>query len=88
MVPHLNTCAVSLNTPRLVSSIHDSGPRRQDYVTRDCAHIVPADHTWVTRAIGADTLTSTMLGLDLRYPEVTEAHHPTLARARQQLEQE
>jgi PPK2 family polyphosphate:nucleotide phosphotransferase len=51
-------------------------------------YIVPADHKWVTRAVIADILTSTMLGLDLRYPEVTAAQHQALDQARQQLEHE
>jgi PPK2 family polyphosphate:nucleotide phosphotransferase len=51
-------------------------------------YIVPADHKWATRAIIADILTTAMLGLGLRYPEVTEAQHQALERARQQLEHE
>jgi PPK2 family polyphosphate:nucleotide phosphotransferase len=51
-------------------------------------YIVPADHKWATRAIVADILTTAMLGLDLRYPEVTEAQHQALEQARQQLEDE
>jgi PPK2 family polyphosphate:nucleotide phosphotransferase len=51
-------------------------------------YIVPADHKWSTRAIVAKILTSTMRGLDLCYPEVTEAQHQELERARAQLEQE
>jgi PPK2 family polyphosphate:nucleotide phosphotransferase len=51
-------------------------------------YIVPADHKWATRAIVADILTTTMLGLDLRYPEVTEAQQQALKQARQQLEHE
>jgi PPK2 family polyphosphate:nucleotide phosphotransferase len=51
-------------------------------------YIVPADHKWATRAIVADILTSAMLGLDLRYPEVTEEQQQALEQARQQLEHE
>jgi PPK2 family polyphosphate:nucleotide phosphotransferase len=51
-------------------------------------YIVPADHKWATRAIVADILTTAMLGLDLHYPEVTEAQHQALEQARQQLEHE
>jgi PPK2 family polyphosphate:nucleotide phosphotransferase len=51
-------------------------------------YIVPADHKWVTRAVIADILTSTMLGLDLRYPEVTAAQHQALEQARRQLQDE
>lgn len=51
-------------------------------------YIVPADHKWATRAIVADILTTAMLGLDLRYPEVTEEQQQALEKARQQLDQE
>jgi PPK2 family polyphosphate:nucleotide phosphotransferase len=51
-------------------------------------YIVPADHKWATRAIVADILTTAMLGLDLRYPEVTEEQQQALEKARQQLEHE
>ena len=51
-------------------------------------YIVPADHKWVTRAIVADILTTTITSLDLRYPEVTGAQHQALEQARRQLEQE
>jgi PPK2 family polyphosphate:nucleotide phosphotransferase len=51
-------------------------------------YIVPADHKWATRAVVADILTTALLGLDLRYPEVTEAQHQALEQARQQLEYE
>jgi hypothetical protein len=36
----------------------------------------------------AGILTTAMLGLELRYPEVTEAQHQALEQARQQLEHE
>jgi PPK2 family polyphosphate:nucleotide phosphotransferase len=51
-------------------------------------YIVPADHKWATRAIVADILTTAILGLDLRYPEVTEEQQQALEQARQQLEHE
>jgi PPK2 family polyphosphate:nucleotide phosphotransferase len=51
-------------------------------------YIIPADHKWATRAIVADILTTAMLGLDLRYPEVTEEQQQALEKARQQLEHE
>jgi PPK2 family polyphosphate:nucleotide phosphotransferase len=51
-------------------------------------YIVPADHKWGTRAVVANLLTTTMRGLDLRYPEVTAAQHQDLEQARTQLEQE
>jgi PPK2 family polyphosphate:nucleotide phosphotransferase len=51
-------------------------------------YIVPADHKWATRAVVADILTTTISGLDLRYPEVTVAQRKALAQAREQLEHE
>ncbi len=51
-------------------------------------YVVPADDKWATRAIVADILTTTIQGLDLRYPEVTEADREALAESRKQLEGE
>ena len=51
-------------------------------------YVVPADKKWVTRALGADILTTTLRSLDLRYPEVTEEQRQALAEARKQLEAE
>jgi polyphosphate kinase 2 (PPK2 family) len=51
-------------------------------------YIIPADHKWVTRALVADILTSTIRALDLQYPEVTEEQRQTLAEARKKLENE
>jgi PPK2 family polyphosphate:nucleotide phosphotransferase len=48
-------------------------------------YIIPADHKWVTRAVVADVITSTLQGLDLQYPEVTEAQREALAAARERL---
>jgi PPK2 family polyphosphate:nucleotide phosphotransferase len=48
-------------------------------------YVVPADHKWVTRAVVADIVTSTLQGLDLRYPEVTEAQRKALEEARERL---
>jgi PPK2 family polyphosphate:nucleotide phosphotransferase len=48
-------------------------------------YIIPADHKWVTRAVVADIVTSTLQGLDLEYPEVTEAQREALAAARERL---
>jgi PPK2 family polyphosphate:nucleotide phosphotransferase len=48
-------------------------------------YVVPADHKWVTRAVVADILTSTIRSLDLHYPEVTEEQQKVLAEARKQL---
>jgi PPK2 family polyphosphate:nucleotide phosphotransferase len=51
-------------------------------------YIIPADHKWVTRALVADILTSTIRALDLQYPEVTEEQRQALAEARKKLENE
>jgi PPK2 family polyphosphate:nucleotide phosphotransferase len=48
-------------------------------------YVVPADRKWVTRAVVADIVTSTLQGLDLEYPEVTEAQREALAAARERL---
>jgi PPK2 family polyphosphate:nucleotide phosphotransferase len=51
-------------------------------------YVVPADHKWATRAVVADILTTTISGLDLRYPEVTEAQRKALEKAQAQLDRE
>jgi PPK2 family polyphosphate:nucleotide phosphotransferase len=51
-------------------------------------YVVPADHKWAARAVVADILTSTIGGLDLRYPEVTAEHRKALEKARERIEQE
>ncbi len=51
-------------------------------------HIIPADNKWVTRAVVADIITSTLRDLDLKFPEVTEAQLKTLDEARKSLEAE
>ena len=48
-------------------------------------YVVPADHKWITRAIVADVVTTTIRSLDLKYPEVTEEKQEQLAEARRQL---
>jgi PPK2 family polyphosphate:nucleotide phosphotransferase len=48
-------------------------------------YIVPADNKWVTHAIVADLLTSTIQSLDLRYPEVTEDQRKALAQTKMKL---
>ena len=48
-------------------------------------HVVPADHKWVTRAVVAELLTSTVRSLDLRYPEVDAAERERLAQAKRKL---
>ncbi len=51
-------------------------------------YVIPADQKWVTRAVVADILTSTIRALDLRYPEVSAAQRQALAAAKQRLEHE
>lgn len=48
-------------------------------------YIVPADYKWATRAIIADIITTTITGLDLKYPEVTDVQRKALAEAKQKL---
>jgi PPK2 family polyphosphate:nucleotide phosphotransferase len=51
-------------------------------------YVVPADHKWVTRAIVADIVTTTLLNLDLKFPEVNDEQRKLLAEARKKLERE
>ena len=51
-------------------------------------YIIPADHKWVSRALVARIVTSTIDSLDLRYPEVTPEQQEALAEARKQLAEE
>jgi PPK2 family polyphosphate:nucleotide phosphotransferase len=51
-------------------------------------YVVPADDKWATRALVVDILTTTIRGLDLRYPEVTDAQRAALEEARRRLEGE
>jgi PPK2 family polyphosphate:nucleotide phosphotransferase len=48
-------------------------------------YIVPADYKWVTRAVVADIVTTTIRDLDLKYPEVTEEQEKLLDEARTKL---
>jgi PPK2 family polyphosphate:nucleotide phosphotransferase len=48
-------------------------------------HVVPADNKWITRAVVADILTTTIRSLDLRYPKVGPSERVALARARNKL---
>jgi PPK2 family polyphosphate:nucleotide phosphotransferase len=50
-------------------------------------YVVPADNKWVTRAVVADIITTTIRSLDLTFPEVTEEQRLALAEAKSQLEQ-
>lgn len=51
-------------------------------------YIIPADNKWVTRALVADIITSTLHELDLKFPQVSEAELQRLAEARVKLESE
>jgi PPK2 family polyphosphate:nucleotide phosphotransferase len=51
-------------------------------------YVVPADHKWITRAVVADILTSTVRSLDLHYPEVSDEHRKALESAKKKLEDE
>ena len=51
-------------------------------------YVVPADYKWVTRAVVADIVTTTIRGLDLHYPEVTTEQKKLLAEARKKLDAE
>jgi PPK2 family polyphosphate:nucleotide phosphotransferase len=51
-------------------------------------YVVPADYKWVTRAVVADIITTTIRGLDLKYPEVTPEQRKRLADARKKLQAE
>jgi PPK2 family polyphosphate:nucleotide phosphotransferase len=48
-------------------------------------HIIPADHKWVSRALVARIVTTSIDSLDLRYPEVTDAQRAVIAQAKKQL---
>ncbi len=48
-------------------------------------YIIPADHKWVTRALVARIVTSTIESLDVRYPEVSDAQRAEIAQAKKQL---
>lgn len=51
-------------------------------------YVVPADSKWISRAVVADVLTSTVQSLDLAYPEVTDEKRVAIKKAREQLESE
>jgi PPK2 family polyphosphate:nucleotide phosphotransferase len=51
-------------------------------------YVIPADHKWVTWAVVADILTTTISSLYLTFPDVTPEKRKALAEARAQLEQE
>lgn len=51
-------------------------------------YIIPADHKWVTRTAVAEIVTRSILSLNLKHPQVSEAQRKSLAAARKQLEEE
>jgi PPK2 family polyphosphate:nucleotide phosphotransferase len=51
-------------------------------------YVVPADHKWVTRAVVADIVTTSLLNLGLEYPTVNDEQRQRLAEARVKLESE
>jgi PPK2 family polyphosphate:nucleotide phosphotransferase len=48
-------------------------------------YVIPADHKWVSRALVAKILTTTIKSLDLKYPEVTPAQRKQIADAKKKL---
>lgn len=51
-------------------------------------YVIPADYKWASRALVADIVTTTLLDLDLSFPEVTPTQRATLEDARKSLEAE
>ncbi|MGO9467501.1 MAG: polyphosphate kinase 2 family protein [Isosphaeraceae bacterium] len=51
-------------------------------------YIIPADHKWVSRALVARIVTSTIESLNLPYPEVTDEQRTLIAEAKLQLQAE
>jgi PPK2 family polyphosphate:nucleotide phosphotransferase len=51
-------------------------------------YVVPADHKWVSRAVVARVIASTIHGLDLHYPDVTPEQRKRIEEARKKLEGE
>ena len=50
--------------------------------------IVPADNKWVTRALVAETITSTLKSLDLNFPKLGKDQADLLVKAREALAKE
>jgi len=48
-------------------------------------YVVPADRKWITRAVVADVIASTLRGLDLRFPQPSDERRRQLEEARQAL---
>jgi len=51
-------------------------------------YVIPADRKWVSRAIVAEIITSTIASLDLSYPSVSKEQKVALGKARKRLEAE
>jgi PPK2 family polyphosphate:nucleotide phosphotransferase len=51
-------------------------------------YIIPADHKWVTRALVARIVATTLTSLDLQYPPVSDERRALIAEAKKQLEAE
>lgn len=51
-------------------------------------YVIPADRKWVTRALVANVIATTIQSLDLKYPEVTKEQLVRIEEARQKLEKD
>jgi PPK2 family polyphosphate:nucleotide phosphotransferase len=51
-------------------------------------YIIPADHKWVSRALVANIIVSTVKSLDLEYPRIDESKRADIETARRALEEE
>jgi PPK2 family polyphosphate:nucleotide phosphotransferase len=51
-------------------------------------YIVPADNKWASRAVIADIVTTTLRGLNLKFPEMTDGQRALLEQARKTLAEE
>ncbi len=51
-------------------------------------YVIPADHKWMSRALVAKIVTSTIEGLDLKYPEISPTKEEQIAAAEKQLQSE
>lgn len=51
-------------------------------------YVIPADHKWISRALVAKIVTTTIDGLDLKYPEISPEKRERIAVARKYLEKE
>jgi hypothetical protein len=47
--------------------------------------VIPADRKWITRAVVADVIATTLRGLDLRHPEPSAEQRAALDGARRAL---